>query len=399
MLVALISARETTRQDDAGYISDLPAAGASIIARQLDVALSLGCERVVCLADGTRPSLVSLQRRAESAGARFILSPHHKALAGAVTSQDRLLVFADGVIAVQALAQVHFGKGDVILSLPADKAVPLGYERMDRERAWAGAMILRGSIVDKLNDLPPDIDCISSLLRLGLQSGVPIAAIDGEYLVSGDWSLVSEASQAEEFSRRRIKGAIARDSWLRPVNALADIATSQIALRSNAPGKVRIGTGFGAGLAIAGSFVASGFGHAIAGLGLVALGSYLLRSVNSLGQLVETRYFPDRAGKWVSRLSHLLLDLAILIAVIRALPGYVWIDGLFAATMLLGLLHLLPLARDELTVPLLSDRAILGIGLAIGAGAMVILPLTQMLALAAMAYGLVQILRLRLTQV
>ena len=153
MLVALISARETTRQDDAGYISDLPAAGASIIARQLDVALSLGCERVVCLADGTRPSLVSLQRRAESAGARFILSPHHKALAGAVTSQDRLLVFADGVIAVQALAQVHFGKGDVILSLPADKAVPLGYERMDRERAWAGAMILRGSIVDKLNEL------------------------------------------------------------------------------------------------------------------------------------------------------------------------------------------------------------------------------------------------------
>jgi hypothetical protein len=94
-----------------------------------------------------------------------------------------------------------------------------------------------------------------------------------------------------------------------------------------------------------------------------------------------------------------LLDLAIFIAVIRALPGYVWVDGVFAATMLLGLLHLLPLVSDELTVPLLSDRAILGIGLAIGAGAMVILPLTQMLALAVMAYGMVQILRLRLTQV
>ncbi|MBL4857863.1 MAG: hypothetical protein JKY36_01450, partial [Erythrobacter sp.] len=73
-------------------------AGAMVVERQLDLALLMGCERVVCLVDAVEREIVELQHRAECAELKFRAIRQPSRLAGMVTADDELLVIDTGIL-------------------------------------------------------------------------------------------------------------------------------------------------------------------------------------------------------------------------------------------------------------------------------------------------------------
>ena len=53
-----------------------------------------------------------------------------------------------------------------VLVLPVEAGVAAGFERIDINHAWAGALRMPGRIVAGLGDLPADWNPVAALLRL-----------------------------------------------------------------------------------------------------------------------------------------------------------------------------------------------------------------------------------------
>jgi hypothetical protein len=162
-------------------------AGKTVLAHQLDCAALLGCERVICLAGALGPDIGAARAYAERAGLRFDIVESIVRLAASVTADDDVVLFADGVLPDRTALVEALGGRSAVLAFPAEPALALGFERLDAERAWTGALRMRGAEVARLADLPPDCDLASSLLRIALQSGVRIIELDAAPLADGAW--------------------------------------------------------------------------------------------------------------------------------------------------------------------------------------------------------------------
>ena len=155
-----------------------PFVGRSVLSHQIDCARALDCDMVLCMIRGLGPEAIVCQHRAESLGMRFRAVEDLRRLSGAISADDRVIVIADGLALDIETAQAVIGERPGIATFPADIAVPLGFERIDAGRAWAGVMAIRGDAIERLSDLPPDADAASSLLRIALQSGVRTEPLD-----------------------------------------------------------------------------------------------------------------------------------------------------------------------------------------------------------------------------
>lgn len=179
--------------------SDAPSwvAGRPLALRQLDFALAAGAQRVIGLGHAATQEAVELRLAAEAAGAKFQVASGPHALLGTVGTADDLLVLAPGLLpeAEQALAALEIGHG--VLTLP-DAAVAQGFERIDRDRAWAGVARTPGNLVERLADLPVDIAIPEALMRLALQARVPERRLDATLLVEGTWALLTGVDGAIE---------------------------------------------------------------------------------------------------------------------------------------------------------------------------------------------------------
>lgn len=203
-------------------------AGAMVVERQLDLAIKLGCERVACLVDAVEREVVELQGRAESAGIKFRAIRHPSRLSGMVTAEDELFVVAPGVLPDDAeVEETLTGKG--VLAFPADTAVPLGYERIDLELAWGGVMLVPGRIVERLAELPGDVDVPSTLMRLSLQSGSPIRHLDRDLLSEGHWHIDAERAELDAREKRWIDAQRRKIAFRAPGLAVAERAGARLA--------------------------------------------------------------------------------------------------------------------------------------------------------------------------
>ncbi|MEY4159942.1 MAG: hypothetical protein RLZZ136_563, partial [Pseudomonadota bacterium] len=128
MRVALLSMMEQAHAGDSATRASLRLGGATLAHHQLLVALALGAERIVCVARYLDNDLIALQYEAERAGAKFNMISEARALSGLITANDDILVIADGLVPVRSDAHALIGQSAVILTLPAEVAVPLGYE-------------------------------------------------------------------------------------------------------------------------------------------------------------------------------------------------------------------------------------------------------------------------------
>lgn len=316
--------------------------GATLARHQLALALSAGCERIVCMARQMEPELIELQHLAERAGTKFHTISGTRALAGLVTAQDEVLVMGDGLVPAPADALDLLSHGPVVLALPAETAIPAGFERIDLNHASADLMLLPGRLVDRLNELPADADPVSSLLRIALQAGVAQRLVPGAVAGSGRWMLIRTEDEAHGAEQRWMDRHTSGEHRS-PGQMLAALG-----VRRYGPALLHAGSG---GRAVAlGGFVllvlaggAAWFGWAAFALALL-VPAWLARQSAGIIESIQNDALGAPVSFWAKGgIFGWLLDavlVGILACAVMPLGGEPLWHRLFAPVMLVGLLRL-----------------------------------------------------------
>ncbi|TMM49977.1 hypothetical protein [Qipengyuania marisflavi] len=379
MRIALISTHDTGENAGALRPAYMRFGGARIVERQLDLALATGCKTIACLASTVGREVIELQHRSENAGAKFVALRDPLALAGLVTAADDLMVIAPGLLPDEAVVLRHAGK-PAVLAFHADAAVPLGYERIDADLAWAGVLFVRGAAVERLAELPPDSDIPSALLRIALQSGVRPVVLDHSLLDEGAWHLNATQAQLEEREARWIRSHSELAPFTAPGLAVSERMGARIAHDVLGKPSARVPW---IGAAVAG-IVALGLAileMPAIGLGFAALGTIFA----SMGEVIERIGQGGKADGQRTMLARVvdgLLDPILVILIALASPEAEGWLRLFVPAVLFGLLHLgrrWARARWRRTY---ADRVTLAIMLAPAAFFGLVQPVAAVLALA-----------------
>lgn len=367
--------------DDGGAAVRL--SGRPLAWHQLQAALALGCERIVCLAESPGPVLAGLQRAAEGRDAKFHAIAHCRALSGLVSAADTLFVFASGVLPDRAWLVQALGARAGIAVLPAAGAVERGFERIDRERAWGGVLATRGDAVEVLAALPPDSDPIAGLLRVALQRGGRCVEIPQTWLDDGRWALVSDDALARRVEESWQARHVPAPALARPGEALAHrlarALLPRVADQAKFAPALAVG---GTALAVAGG--GAGFaGYTLGGLAALTLGTLLALTGERLGRFARAGS-GEAAPTRVVAVRDALFDLA-LIAVAASPEQFAGWTAPFVAAVLVAAIRL---AREDEAPPAIrpfGDRALVFGLLAAAAAAGVFAPAaagTGLLALA-----------------
>lgn len=368
-----------------GGLEPVRLAGRPIAWHQLHAALSLGCERIVCLAPAPSAELAALQRAAESEGASFHAAAHHRALAGLVRAADTLVVFAPNVLAESGWLGETLASRTGVATLP-ETAVERGFERIDRDRAWAGVLAVRGDAAEALHELPPDADPVGGLLRIALQRGARDLPVPPEWLEEGRWALARTPAEAERHQGLWYGREVPPPSGHRPSEAAAHRAARMLTTRGANPRAWATGC-LAAGLALALGSAAAGF----AGETAPALGGLAFAAALSAIGVSSLRFAHagtrSRQGRWLGPTRLALID-AALVAIAASPAAFGGWETAFAAAVLVAAMRLAGAAEAPPALRPLSDRVLVLLGLAALAAAERFAGGTALLALAGLALRL-----------
>lgn len=341
--------------------------GVTLAQHQLLVALAAGCERIACIARALDADLISLQHAAEREGARFHMISGPRGLSGLVTANDELLVFADGLVPAVKDSVELIGNTPVVLVLPAENSVPLGYERIDLNHAAAGLMLLPGGLVERLNDLSSDAEASSALLRIALQAGTTQRLVPQATLASDHWLLIRSEDQAHR----------AEMAWMERHTSgrgkSPGLAIANFAVRSFGPALLHAGSGgrvlaLSSLLLLAMALGLGWFGWFSAAIGICAP-AWLLHKTASIIEEIQADALCRRQGVAAAQRPFGWLFDAVLAGTLvfaaAFVPGEALWQRAFAPFMLFGLLHLIAREIGPRWNSWASDRMLLAITLSI----------------------------------
>lgn len=370
MRVAVLSLIEAAGGDPGRLRGYLPIGGRSVLRHQIGFALSLGCKRIVVMAEGVSGELVGLQHVVEAGQAQFHVVATARALAPLIHPEDDVVVLGDGLLAMPEALREHLDAGPVLLTLPVELALPLGFERIDINHAFAAAMRFPGRMAAALADLPPEWNVQSALLRLATQARISQRSVPASLLEDGRWRIVQTEADAHEAEKR----------WLRLHTASAGSGpgslgkASAIAIvRRFGPALLHAGTrpalvGLAAGLV---GLLGGGLGwlgnHAL-GFMLLGVGWLIERVASLLAQVERDSLLASGFARRSSHVFHWLIDAGfIVLATWRSeLPASPWGLSAFAPVLLMFALRLLPLALpDKRWAASFEDRLTVGFALAL----------------------------------
>lgn len=336
--------------------------GLSVARQQLGLALALRCERIVCIAAGLDPELVALQHQAEQSGAQFNVIGGARHLVGLVTAIDDVIVLGDGLFASTLEAVGLIEKGQGVLVQPIERGLAAGFERIDINHASAAAMRIPGRLVERLAELPADVDAVSALQRIALQAGVPQRSIPATGSEGSFWTLVRSEADAHALEPLWIRHRTRSAGTLTPGEGLA-----LLGVRALGPSLLHAGSG--ATVAIVTAAVLALFGLGAGWLGFAPLGmaflglGWILRRAGSLLVRIENDT-EDTSRTMQLRLSVYgwLLDLMIVEVTTWSLPagpGLPAASPYFAPIVLIALLRIVPRATGGRWSAWLEDRSLL----------------------------------------
>jgi hypothetical protein len=356
--IALISLITPADDDPRTPLGALQLAGRSLAARQLDLAIRLGCERVICVAAALDRPAIALQHQAEAAGVKFNLIAGPRPLLGLVSADAELVGFADGLLPSPDDAERALAGGNGVVVLPVEAGVAAGFERIDLNHAWAGMFAMPGRLVERLSELPSDCDTVSALLRIALQGRVPEKILPETLLTEGRWTLIETKEQLAELEPDWFRRQAAAPSYFAPGRALA-----RLAVRMWGAGLLRKDIKPSALTALGGllSLVGVGgawLGHLLAGIALCGLGWVLHETGEALRPMARAGADSEDHAALSALARGGGLDLAF--ALVLALPMTAdWPTRLFVALMVIGLLRLAGGQFTQKWAEFLQDRALL----------------------------------------
>jgi hypothetical protein len=340
----------------------LSLAGKSIARRQLDFALAAGSERVIALGNGALPEAVALRHVAEARGVRFQCIGDAHGLLGAVPAGDELLVLAPGLVAEEPGALEALERGSAVLVLPAGPGVAAGFERIDLERAWAGALVLPGRLVERLADLPPDSDATAALLRIALQARVAEKRLAEKVLDEGSWSIVDGGGDPAAQQRAWLKRNLPRVAGPGLSDRLVGLALRELAIALLAAPRALPALWSGAALTFLGAVGTAAYGLGAPAFILVALGALLAEFAGGLAHLRDAPFGRARRHRFAV-FAPAMVDTALAASAALVIDGP-WLHRLFPPLVLLAVLHAARPARWRGMAALLGDRAVLALLLA-----------------------------------
>lgn len=339
-------------------------AGKALCLRQVDFALAAGCDRIVVLGDGASPDAILTRHAVEGAGARFGTVTDGHALLGTVSTSDEVLVLARQLLPESDLTLTLLDR-DGIVVLPAGQGVAAGFERIDADWVWAGAMVLPGALVERLAELPAETDTAAALLRIALQSRLAYRPLSARAVADGAWSLVTR-DRLEEVE----------ELWLTR-NLPAQPAGATLSARISGRIFQRFGLQlaswkYGRAIGPVGALLALGgvglamIGLAAPGLLMIALGSLVVVLGDSQRLLSFAPYAVPQAPRATREWPHWLIDAALLATAWFASDAP-WPVRLFPMLVLLLVLHRFEPHYQPGWRAIAGDRFLLGIVLAVGA--------------------------------
>jgi hypothetical protein len=384
---ALISLTGQPRSADGS--APLALAGKTLARRQLDFALALGCESVIALGDGAAPEAIALRHAAEAAGARFQAIRDSHGLLGAVRADDELLALAPGLLPEAADALELLSKGKVVLVLPAAAGTAAGFERIDLDRAWAGALMVGGAHVERLSDLPADIEPASALVRIALQAHLKERRLPDNLIADGSWTILRDGTGVPAIERGWLDRHLAAATPWEPTRWLADRALRPLAVRLLAVSRSADAMVAGAVTMLAASVFVAWYGLAAASFALVPLGAVLAQAALALNRLRIAPFGGAQRGRGVLAALPWLVDAAILGCSFLAIEGMA-LHRLFPPLVLLGVLHIPRRADPAGWTALPGDRGLLAALFALAAGFGLAEAAIMLVALALIALNIAQ---------
>ena len=267
---------------------DLPSiAGKSLAHRQMLFACELGCDSVIAHGSGATRVGIDLRHAAEKLGLKYQVITNSHALPGIIGDDDSLLVLQPGLLPEsRTVLDLLRAEGDRVLVVPAGPGSSTGFERIDLERAWAGAFSIPGRWLGKLANLPEDVAPHGALLRIALQQRLPEARLADAALDDGKWTIIDseETARARTFDwqsshlGKTNPGAISR--WLGKT-AIARLGSRLLDMPYARPALLALSA-----LLLAGSVAAGLFDRPVLGFFLVALSVPVWEAFLALSRLV-----------------------------------------------------------------------------------------------------------------
>ena len=341
---------------------ELPRIGGKTIAeRQILFARQCDCEQVIAYGGGTTADAIALRHAAEAAGMRYRMVSNTHAVDGAIEVRDELLVLQPGLLP-EASQSLELLKADGIrmLIVSAGPGTAAGFERIDLDRAWAGAMILPGAWLADLAALPADAAPHAALLRIALQRRLQEVRISDGLLDEGRWLVLRDAEIASLRER----------SWLRanlgdvsPASVSRWIATkltgrfgsALTSWRKSGPALLLLSVVLlGCGIALGVS------GRPVAGFGVIALAVPASEMFLSLSRLRAAPFGTVGRLAWVRS----AVDLALLVTALASIDSLLFRIA-FPPLVLIVALWLLDRAAESAWVEPMRDRMIVAASLAI----------------------------------
>lgn len=384
MRIGLLSTIELADDDRESRVSGLVLAGLSIAHRQLDLILALGCERVICIAQGVGQDLLALQHQAEAAGARFNAISDSQALLGLVNVTDEVVVVAEGLLPDTAEAQRALAEEGRVLALPVEAGIAAGFQRIDLNHAWAGVLVMPGRLVERLSQLPPDCDTVAALLRIALQGQVPQRVLPEALLAERRWAIIGNLREIGEIEPIWVRRHLPAPNLFVPGRSIAGFAVRLLGLPLFDRGLRPEMLGWlGAGIAAFGVVFAY-WQWPVTGLMLLAVAWLFSEACKAFGQVVRAGLGHSHFGGRAEWLVAWLIDLSLAAILLFALPGG-WTDRIFTVVVLLGSASLAGQLIGRKWAELAQDRLLLAAALALGAGFGLLLPAIQAICIVLMA--------------
>ncbi|MBV1918936.1 MAG: hypothetical protein KUG65_12870 [Sphingomonadaceae bacterium] len=170
--------------------------GKPIVHHQLEIALSFGCERVICMVKSLDSEVIAMQHMTEDAGSLFHTASTPQELSGLVAANDELIVFSEGLLADPERARQMLEMGMGVFVQPVETGLAAGFERLDINHASAGLLRISGHLIEGLVQLAPDCEVPSALTRIALQAGVAMREVPAEARSGMRWQVIRSETDA-----------------------------------------------------------------------------------------------------------------------------------------------------------------------------------------------------------
>ncbi|MDE1466636.1 hypothetical protein [Aurantiacibacter sp. D1-12] len=336
-------------------------AGKSIAQRQLLFARECGCTAVIAFGGGASDQAIALRHAAEKAGMRYQVISNAHALPGAIKDEDSLLVLQPGMLpeARQALDLLR-SEGDRMLVVSAGPGTSAGFERIDLDRAWGGALTMPGAWLGRLTGLPEDTAPHAALLRIALQQRLPEARISEDLLDDGRWMVVADDATAQKRETGWMRSHLGESSPASPsrwsATQIVSRAGSWLLDRAWAkPAILGLAASFLGGAITAAIYEMPVLSFALAALSAPTLEAFLALSCLSVAPFGKVKRWPFMRRA---------IDATILAS------GFIIIDSLwyraaFPPFVLVAALLLLDRGKVRSAVEPFHDRALVAGGLAV----------------------------------